>query len=195
MAGPAPVIRDISPNIGVKDERTFSVDVSNWQRFFQTGDSSGIGMFDRAPQGFKVPINWTLIHEQFAKQLSIQAAANVKPLVDRLLKKRAGVVDDEPSELIWGAASNFNFSSATGLSTTPGGSVQISGPDGQQPNPGNANTYTEISKVTQNYRVENPDDSTQYVIVQRRTSSQFRRGDGTVFTFTYDNTGLTGTAV
>jgi len=50
--------------------------------------------------------------------------------------------------------------------------------------------WNEISKTTETVRVENPEDSEQYVDVSRRVASQFRSLNGTVVLMLFDNSDL-----
>jgi hypothetical protein len=113
-------------------------------------------------------------------------------LLKRLLKKRRVPGEDEEAALCWGRASTF-ADSTTNPTVSPSVGPGI-GSGGDQ-NTQNCNvTWREIDKQTEDFRVENPDDPDQYVIVRRRTMSQIQTPNGTIC-ISWDNDDLPGTPV
>lgn len=70
--------------------------------------------------------------------------------------------EEEESEICWGGPGSFTFDEIDG------GGIKTDPPDEEEPvGGGGTHGWTEIGRAWQNIRVENPDDSEQYVIVQR----------------------------
>jgi hypothetical protein len=117
-------------------------------------------------------------------------------LIKRLLKKRRVPGEDEEAALCWGGPSNFTSSPTTPSVTPPtqpggGGGVV----DDEDDDLGACPTaWEEVDKETEDVRIENPEDPEDYVIVQRRTRSQFQTPNGFVC-ITWDNDDLGGTPV
>ena len=70
----------------------------------------------------------------------------------------------------------------TGSSTTNNSCVQTLTPACEEAPV--FNTFTEVCRITEDVRVENPDDSDQYVIVQRIKQIVFQGGSGSYYVYT-----------
>lgn len=88
-----------------------------------------------------------------------------KQLLDRLLAKRNAPGEEQEAELIWGQASDFNVIDPPRL---PG--FRVNNPDTPPedlPPELQEIEYNEVDRETTMVRVENPNDSEQYVMVER----------------------------
>ena len=89
----------------------------------------------------------------------------------------------EPIPEIGGVRSPRRASIATAEQATD----QITNP---APDPSTAELWAEVGKTGATVRVENPDDTDQYVDVWRRNTSTFFRADGSRVILIFDNTGI-----
>lgn len=112
---------------------------------------------------------------------SLKSVRDRAALVERLIANR--ITDVGEACLFWGSPSRFAL-----LGATEQPRVRVVPRPEPPPPPANAIPFTEISKETEDIRVENPDDPEQYVIVQRRVSSVFENSeDGKQYQFIYLN--------
>lgn len=100
-------------------------------------------------------------------------------LLQRLVKQRPKDGEESAAEAIWGKPSNFQVADINNGSEVTEDTVVI-WPDDQ----GNFSTspvvtinFTEVDKETEDVRIENPDDSEQYVIVRRRKTTTLKGPD------------------
>ncbi|MBB2698970.1 UNVERIFIED_ORG: hypothetical protein GGI66_003647 [Rhizobium esperanzae] len=107
----------------------------------------------------------------------------------RLLARKPSEDQDAEAEVRWGKASDF-VSALTGRKYLPVISI-INWPDF----PGNDEDdkeepvidWQELARTTSDVRVENPDDSDQYVIVQRVETITFQTPEGKRIRFIFNN--------
>lgn len=85
-------------------------------------------------------------------------------------------IPEQESEIRWGKASSFQWSVSNPPATNGGGSVSFpDGDDDEEPEPESKTLeFDETTRTVEDIRVENPDDSEQYVIVQRINDITFR---------------------
>lgn len=95
-------------------------------------------------------------------------------------------VAEETAIITWGRRANLNVSAVP--PEFPG--VEFpENPDPEDPEPPpNSLTYNEIYRISDTVRVENPNDSAQYVIVKRTVTSWFLgQEDGIIRIFNFNN--------
>ena len=102
-------------------------------------------------------------------------------LLDRQLRRRRKIGETTEAAITWGGPSDF----AVGDGSLP--TVQLQTGGEQQQDPGLlgqvTRTYSEIGRQTETVRVENPDDPSQYVEVERIKRISFSAPDGSVVQF------------
>lgn len=106
----------------------------------------------------------------------------------RVLAEKKPPATPEPAEIRWGKAPQFNYVPLNPTTTV----IWPSDPGLQQQNPADPNQqeppplqYEEIWRAEQMVRIENPQDSEQYVIVTRITSIIFRGPDNRQHQFNF----------
>lgn len=102
---------------------------------------------------------------------------------DRILARRRPKEvepENEDATITWGRAANFNLTATDSFTT-----IIIN--DGDEPDepeePPSALVWTETYRATEDVRVENPDDSEQYVVVQRIREIWFVGPDGLTYIY------------
>lgn len=104
-------------------------------------------------------------------------------VLQRIINKRGPERDETDTDIRWGAAGDY---------PDDGGGPQIISPlppEDDEDEPPGIIEYDEYQRFTEDVRVENPDDASQYVIVQRVTRIIFvGRDDGLfrAFNFRYE---------
>lgn len=131
------------------------------------------------------------LHEwEFFVRPFVDPAAGQR-LLDRLKAKRRKPGAEAEASITWGQASQFET-----VKGYPDVYLRTSGDQPQQQDDGTTSnepdvpqtrTYTELGRTVETVRVENPDDSTQYVMVDRIKSITFSAPDGTPVRFVLNN--------
>lgn len=99
---------------------------------------------------------------------------------------------EEETEVRWGKASQFAYSITDPDEQLNSGGMQVNptddeGNEEEPPEPASALIYQEVRRIAFPIRIENPDDSSQYVIVQRIYVIVFNGNDGLARTFILDH--------
>lgn len=107
------------------------------------------------------------------------------------------VVEPLPGEgsdayIAWGAPSRFISPQITQPVTSStsfgGGGYRVEWPDDTKKNKSKVKReYTETSRTVDTIRIENPEDKTQYVMVERIEEIEFRAPDGSTVVFKLNN--------
>lgn len=125
----------------------------------------------------------------------------ISPLTKRPRPPPRHPPEEPAARLCWGDQSQFQFSieyPPASEDIIPGGrgGLRIIWPD-EGDLPGEVILeFEEIEKTTEDFRIENPEDEDQYVIVQRRMTSTFRTPfQGFLWRFTWKNDDLPGEQV
>lgn len=112
-------------------------------------------------------------------------------LLKRLVALRELPRENQEADLRWGKPANFLRLVSGGVEVPEQPTLIVIWPENseeeeteQEPPP---LVYNEESRVVETIRVENPDDSEQYVDVERITSIVFRGGDGRRHQFNLDH--------
>ena len=122
-------------------------------------------------------------------------------VLDRLVLQRSAPNDEAEANIRWGEASDFDLVGGSGSNVSqptiniiwpPDPECEFDilrnsfflgqGEDGCDP-PVEVLQYNEIDRETENVRVENPNDSSQYVIVQRILKILFQGPDGRYYLY------------
>lgn len=99
-------------------------------------------------------------------------------LLQRLVKQRPADGEESAAEAIWGKPSNFQVADINELGTVNEGTVVV-WPDDQGTfvTPITTINFEETERTVTTVRVENPDDSDQYVMVKRVETITFKGPD------------------
>jgi hypothetical protein len=107
--------------------------------------------------------------------------------INRIFRRPDPPPEQLEATITWGASSQFILPPQSVTQPETGGPIRINWPQEEEeeevPGPW---TWTEVSRETSNFRVENPDDPSQYLIVQRidrMTMSDSRDGETVILVF------------
>lgn len=158
------------------------------------GFSSAGGQF-RARQGSNVPAPPNPVAQFLARSLEpiVRPAVSDKAyrLLDRLVAARPVSGDLPEASLLWGQASDFDVQElkAPEKPTSPGISIVDGNDDGvpdEDPGP-TTFTYTEVSRKEHKVRIENPQDSEQWVEFMIMDEWTGQRDDGVQVVLVFQN--------
>ncbi len=99
--------------------------------------------------------------------------------------------EDDEAFISWGAPSRFitpQITQPVTSSSSFGGGFRVTWPEDDKPKKSQIErTYTEISRTVDTIKIENPEDSSQYVMIERIDEIQFSAPDGSTATFKLNN--------
>lgn len=99
--------------------------------------------------------------------------------------------EDDEAFISWGAPSRFiqpQITQPVTSSTSFGGGLRVTWPDDEKKQKKEIEReYTELSREVETIKITNPDDASQYVMVERISEIKFRAPDGSTAVFKLNN--------